>query len=240
MTQSLSASLEKLGQNFNIVVCKNLCEFFNGPSGDLFFFLKDLKKEQFEDKERLVFYLNEKINQDALTAIYRRFLLCLEVTDIPKFFVVVLADANSAETMVSLDKEITVIEVEETPVERFYNSAHFIEPKLLCGYPWISLHVNQDGTAGPCDRYAHAICQENGLPYNINEHDPETIFKSQYLVTLRQKFRDGVRLKNCRKCWKVEDSVSGISTRQNFKRSHPEYPGISWETDGELLEVTQD
>jgi MoaA/NifB/PqqE/SkfB family radical SAM enzyme len=104
-------------------------------------------------------------------------------------------------------------------------------PKTICMLPWISIETSPIGTARPCCLADEEITDENGVKYDLNETDLETIYKSQYMQDLRQDFRDGKKPETCKRCWD-EESAGRASKRINSRiRLKELYPQVDWEND---------
>ena len=63
-----------------------------------------------------------------------------------------------------------------------------------CVLPWISMHIDVDGSVGPC-------CLFSGPKINIEQIDSiDSWAKSETMIELRKTFNDGVWPAGCEQC----------------------------------------
>ena len=104
-------------------------------------------------------------------------------------------------------------------------------PKTICMLPWISIETSPMGTARPCCLAHEEIKDANGLPFSLRDTTLETIYKSDYMVNLRQQFRRGEKPETCNRCWE-EEAAGRDSKRIHSKiRLKELYTQVDWDND---------
>jgi len=104
-------------------------------------------------------------------------------------------------------------------------------PKTICMLPWISVETSPTGTARPCCLAKEEILDDQGVPYDLTKTTLEEIYKSNYMIKLRQDFRLGNKPATCKQCWE-EESVGKDSKRINSKiRLKELYELVDWQND---------
>lgn len=86
-----------------------------------------------------------------------------------------------------------------------------------CSYPWVHLSNDPSGTVRPCCQYSDNILKEDGSKFYLQKDSISSIFSSTYMKDLRDKFRSGIRPKECSSCWDIED-LGLQSKRQQFNK----------------------
>jgi MoaA/NifB/PqqE/SkfB family radical SAM enzyme len=86
----------------------------------------------------------------------------------------------------------------------------------LCLYPWYHLANTVDGRVKPCCIYEDTIKKSDGTDYYLQKDSIEDIYKSEYLINLRNEFLDGKKPSKCIRCWNDEE-VGIQSKRQAYK-----------------------
>jgi MoaA/NifB/PqqE/SkfB family radical SAM enzyme len=75
------------------------------------------------------------------------------------------------------------------------------------------------------------ITDENGVIYDLNSTNLETVYKSKYMQQLRQDFRDGKKPATCNRCWD-EEAAGRTSKRMNSRlRLKSQYEQVDWAND---------
>lgn len=101
-------------------------------------------------------------------------------------------------------------------------------PKTICMLPWISIETSPIGTARPCCLAREEITDSNGVKYDLNTVDIETIYHSSYMQNLRKQFQQGEKPTTCKLCWDEEDA-GRVSKRINSRiRLKELYKQIDW------------
>ena len=104
-------------------------------------------------------------------------------------------------------------------------------PKTICMLPWISIETSPIGTARPCCLAREEITDDNGDKFDLNKHNLETIYHSDYMQTLRKRFRNGDKPETCKLCWE-EEAAGRTSKRINSRiRLKELYAQVDWEND---------
>ena len=104
-------------------------------------------------------------------------------------------------------------------------------PKTICMLPWISIETSPIGTARPCCLAREEITDDDGVKYDLNKDNLETIYHSNYMKKLRQQFRAGEKPKTCKLCWD-EEAAGRTSKRINSQLRLKElYAQVDWHND---------
>lgn len=104
-------------------------------------------------------------------------------------------------------------------------------PDTICMLPWISIETSPIGTARPCCLAREEIIDNNGVKFDLNKDNLATIYKSEYMQQLRQKFRDGEQPETCKLCWD-EEAAGRTSKRMHSKTRLKElYTQVDWVND---------
>lgn len=86
--------------------------------------------------------------------------------------------------------------------------------KKLCMLPWISIEASPIGTARPCCLALDEITRPDGSKYDLNTDTVTDIYRSDYMVNLRQQFRQGMEPKTCQRCW--DEEASGRTSKRMY------------------------
>ena len=104
-------------------------------------------------------------------------------------------------------------------------------PNTICMLPWISIETSPMGTARPCCLAHEEITDDSGTPYSLRTTTLETIYRSDYMQSLRQQFRRGEQPATCNRCWE-EESAGRTSKRIHSKTRLKElYQQVDWDND---------
>lgn len=94
--------------------------------------------------------------------------------------------------------------------------------------PWVSIETSPVGTARPCCLAREEITDSNGDKFDLNTADLESIYHSEYMQNLRQRFRDGEQPETCKLCWD-EEAAGRTSKRINSRiRLKELYTKVDW------------
>jgi hypothetical protein len=66
-------AVDILHKKYLVIACQDIAEYFNMPWGDFYLNLRSMKREEYQDRERLVFYLKETVNEKLLKSFFRDF-----------------------------------------------------------------------------------------------------------------------------------------------------------------------
>ena len=101
----------------------------------------------------------------------------------------------------------------------------------ICMLPWISIETSPMGTARPCCLAQEEIKDEQGQPYSLRKTTLETIYKSNYMQSLRQQFRKGELPSTCNRCW--EEEAAGRDSKRIHSRVRLKelYTQVDWDND---------
>ena len=215
---------------FHILDSCALEELYSQPSSTLSKFLESIKKDSFDNNDRIIFYNFTKIDTNLLDHLYQT----LIYVDIPEFFVLVIS--NQQDTMQYLNNKLNVILVDH-PLSKATSKIVpiFNTSQSLCAHAWAGIHLRPNGTAAPCCDSLEVITKPNGIPYNIKLDTIDEFLNSKWMQDLRQSFRSGERSKNCVSCWQREDR--GQDSRRTLTPYKLEniYGNINWEDGGQLM-----
>lgn len=97
--------------------------------------------------------------------------------------------------------------------------------------PWMSIEASPMGTARPCCLAREEITDENGSKFSLKDTTLETIYKSEYMQTLRRQFRAGDKPETCRLCW--EEEAAGRDSKRIHSRVRLKelYQQVDWYND---------
>lgn len=238
--------LEQLHKEYDVLACQDISDFFDMSWSDFYLTLASLKRDEYQHRERMVFYLRDQIDTDLLKRFLRDFFQQLKVIDIPNFFVIVVVPGNNEKDMtkqvvqeVQVDSDPTILVDDYAdgdhfrPQEITTSRAAFGMPSTVCPMPWNSLDINPVGGFSPCCFYQEEILDDQGQPFDPRKHSISEVYNSKYMQKLRQLFREGVRLQACNRCWKEEESGT-LSKRQLYAmRWGHDSRAINWEEDDE-------
>lgn len=97
--------------------------------------------------------------------------------------------------------------------------------------PWISIETSPIGTARPCCLAREEIVDSNGVKFDLNKDNLETIYHSEYMHNLRRQFRSGEKPETCKLCWD-EEKAGRVSKRINSRiRLKELYSQVDWDND---------
>lgn len=104
-------------------------------------------------------------------------------------------------------------------------------PDKICMLPWISIETSPMGTARPCCLAHEEIKDDNGEPFSLRKTTLETIYKSNYMVDLRQQFRRGEQPATCNRCW--EEEAAGRDSKRIYSKIRLKelYAQVDWDND---------
>lgn len=97
--------------------------------------------------------------------------------------------------------------------------------------PWVSIETSPIGTARPCCLAREEITDNNGVKYDLNKDNLETIYHSKYMQNLRKQFLAGEKPATCKLCWD-EESAGRTSKRIHSQLRLKElYTQVDWAND---------
>lgn len=83
----------------------------------------------------------------------------------------------------------------------------------ICRMPWIGFSNDPDGKSRPCCLYKGHVLEDDH-PMYVQKYSVNEIFKSKYMVDLREKFRNGEQPTECSTCW--IDENNGFKSKRMF------------------------
>ena len=104
-------------------------------------------------------------------------------------------------------------------------------PKTICMLPWISIETSPIGTARPCCLAREEITDSNGVKFDLNKDNLETIYHSEYMQSLRRQFLAGEKPATCKLCW--DEEVAGRTSKRINSRIRLKefYNKVDWAND---------
>lgn len=104
-------------------------------------------------------------------------------------------------------------------------------PDTICMLPWISIEASPMGTARPCCLAQEEITDENKAVYSLRDTTLQTIYRSDYMQSLRQQFRMGEKPETCSRCW--EEEAAGRDSKRIHSRVRLKelYQQVDWSND---------
>ena len=97
--------------------------------------------------------------------------------------------------------------------------------------PWISIETSPIGTARPCCLAREEITDSNGVKFDLNKDNLETIYHSEYMQSLRRQFLAGEKPATCKLCW--DEEVAGRTSKRINSRIRLKefYNKVDWAND---------
>lgn len=222
------SELKKLYSYTKII---NLTDYLSLPSASMTRDLFSMKKDQFVDNERIIFSCFDNTPDDKIIELLTHLQKTITFVDIPNFFVLIITNRSIIKDSLEEIRKLYSTEdvsisckIVDIPVVAVQanNSAILSPPESICAQPWISLDVKNNGEFRPCCFYNESIKQSDGTAYHASVHSFETVYNSDYMLKLRQDFRDGKKPEPCVRCW-YEEKDGTQSKRQLLKYRFPKY-----------------
>lgn len=219
MTSLLSTQLQSYLEtqcNYKIVGVVDIDDLVQRPRKTLYQLFKNWYKPVFETHEKIVFYSRNQIADDVLIHIQK----CASLLDISNFFILVCSpkiDQDRLDTirkLYSVDEcTFTTLEVDITDTIDTTKKYLLNLPDSFCFSPWAHLEISSVGEFKPCCVFKESIHDSQGKPYNINTHNIELVYHSEYLQNIRTQFINGEKPDGCSNCW-FKEQHSVRSNRQ--------------------------
>jgi MoaA/NifB/PqqE/SkfB family radical SAM enzyme len=104
-------------------------------------------------------------------------------------------------------------------------------PNTICMLPWVSIEASPMGTARPCCLAEEEITDESGNKFSLRTTTLQTIYRSDYMQSLRQQFRRGEKPATCNRCW--EEEAAGRDSKRIHSRVRLKelYQQVDWDSD---------
>lgn len=220
-------------------------EYYLGkPSSTLYHDLLDIKQEVFPENYRIIFSHFKLLDDNIVKNFIVELQKTLTFLDIPNFFVLLLSNDTSIESLLKSAREKYSIEDAEIgfkyidcPKTSYEGDivAVFNPPETICAQPWISLDIGPRGTFGPCCFYNEPIRNSDGVLFHAGKDSLESVYNSDSMKKLRSDFLSGKKPAGCVRCWNEEkDKV--VSKRQLLK--HRFKPGAGYTTNWEQNDIS--
>jgi MoaA/NifB/PqqE/SkfB family radical SAM enzyme len=104
-------------------------------------------------------------------------------------------------------------------------------PKTICMLPWISIEASPMGTARPCCLAREEIKDDSNVAFKLQDTNLETIYRSDYMQSLRQQFRMGEQPNTCSLCWEEEAAGRTSKRLHSQVRLKELYGQVDWGND---------
>lgn len=103
--------------------------------------------------------------------------------------------------------------------------------KTICMLPWVSIETSPIGTARPCCLAREEITNDDGIKFDLNKDNLETIYHSEYMQNLRRQFRAGEKPETCKLCW--DEEAAGRTSKRIHSRIRLKelYSQVDWAND---------
>jgi MoaA/NifB/PqqE/SkfB family radical SAM enzyme len=97
--------------------------------------------------------------------------------------------------------------------------------------PWVSIEASPMGTARPCCLAHEEITDDGGNKFSLRDTTLQTIYRSDYMQSLRQQFRRGEKPATCNRCW--EEEAAGRDSKRIHSRVRLKelYQQVDWHND---------
>jgi len=104
-------------------------------------------------------------------------------------------------------------------------------PSTICMLPWVSIEASPMGTARPCCLAHEEITDDGGNKFSLRDTTLQTIYRSDYMQSLRQQFRRGEKPATCNRCW--EEEAAGRDSKRIHSRVRLKelYQQVDWHND---------
>ena len=177
----------QLANEYSIVDFVDLTEYT--ALNELYSKLVSLKKEEYQDNERIVFFYD--VHFIKILELVREILITV---DIPEFFTIFKEGATQQSK--SLD---------------------FNFSDTQCIYPWLNLEIGTMGEIKPCCQFQGNIVNNNQIS-SIGNSSLKEVYLSDYMKNLRNSFRQGNKPKECSACWSNESAnIPSMRQRAQYK-----------------------
>ena len=200
-----------LEQKYHCVLFNNLDNYLTLPITQLYTDLKTVKKDTYENHDRIVFYTLATTNRELIFHLQKT----LALLEIPNYFVQIVSNQSDldqylteASSIYTADQDtISVIRCSDQIEKASTQTTNFNIPKTVCVNPWINLFLDTAGTANPC-----CIYQDSKKQSSINTQSFNEITGSQKMKDLRVQLLNGKQPVECQQCWH-EEANNKISKR---------------------------
>jgi len=168
------------------------------------------------------------------SAVLKHVIKLVEYLDISPCFVLLVTD--QIDTAEWFRHQVICIQVElvdyTVPHVLPINLAtpQFNTNNIMCAHAWAGVHIWPNGETSPCCEYSGTILDQNHMAYNIKTHTLNQIMHSDYMIRLRDQFRQGQFPKGCQRCRDTE--LSGGESKHQltpYKLANI-YGDIDWES----------
>lgn len=200
------------------------------PSSTLYKTLLPLHKEAYQDPYRFVFFNFAPLNAATLEHVVRT----VSYIDISPYFIQVVTNQPATATYFEqlaepINARLVSGELNRTLVGN--SQPIFNNSNNLCAHAWAGLHADPNGVTRLCCEYQDTIKRSDGTEFNLRQDNIVDILSSDYMIDIRNSFRQGKTPTACKKCVEIEHT-GGMSKRAltPFKLKNV-YGNINWESD---------
>lgn len=200
-----------LDKQFDVVCFEDLSTIRNSQKA-IFDLLRIHARDYFNDKERLVFYSSNVLEQSFINHIQR----AVSIVGIGNFFILLVSPYDITEHLEEANKRFyfdqlpirnLMIPFKENTLP-FTESAYFKDADTICPLPFMNSHILQNGDVYPCCKYKTPVG-------NTNQQTLNEIFYNSKMVDLREKLLNGIKPDDCEVCWNNEKN-NKTSHRQHY------------------------
>lgn len=192
-----------LEQKYHCVLFKNLDDYLTLPITQLYADLKIVKKDTYENHDRILFYTLAATNKELIFHLQQT----IALLEIPNYFVQIVSNQSNltqclteASLLHTADQDpILAIRCSDQTEQAPVQTTNFNIPKTVCVNPWINLFLDTAGLANPC-----CIYQDPEKQLSINTQTFDEITSSQKMKKLRVQLLNGKQPVECQQCWNEE------------------------------------
>ena len=224
---NFSSLLSQIKKDYSIQGIFYTSEFFEiDGEKKLYHFLKSLHRDRFEHDERIVI-VQDCDDEYEYPDLPGKFISCLQQSaakiDISNFFFLVVTANKKID--VELEQSRKLYSTDQLPIQHRliqgkYHKKNKTSRDTFCVLPWMHLYIGPNGDMLPC-------CQGNQkFPIgNVNDSSIDSIIKSQQYNAIRSNMLKGVQVKECSRCWMLEDlGLPSARSEHNRRWKHLNIP----------------
>lgn len=217
----------ELSHDFDIVTFVDLADAWH-KHRSIFDIFKSVRRDSFDDNQRLVLYSSFDLEQEFLDHIQR----AAARIDISNFFILIVCPYDITDKLIRANKKFgyddTSIQSCIRPLEKtkplgvpgFYSTEH------LCPLPFLQTNVSTNGHVMPC-------CKFQGTTGRLSESSLTDVFFNEKTENIRTLMLQGKKPKECSVCWKNE-AAGTTSFRQLAMYKYKDQIDQGWLDDPQL------
>lgn len=198
------------------------------PSSSLYQQLIPFKKYQYQPQERIIFHAFHPVELSVLEHVGN----LISYLDISPFFLIFFTDqSNVIDWCDQRPETYRVIKHHQVVPLPSETSRPLFPNDIMCAYAWKGLHVNVDGTVKVCCDFSENILDADNEPYTLKKHTPDQILGSDYMISIRDQFRQGITPDQCSRCSRYEKANSPSKRTLSRYKLDNVWGFIDWEND---------